>query len=153
MAGLGETLRQARLDRGLSLEDAEKATRIRKRHLQALEDEDFGRLPDGVYVKGFIRLYAPYLGLNPSDLLNLLPTETRRRRVQPLPNLAGPPPRIGSWLLGLLVVLLMAVGGYYLYQFQKDITPPTLGASVPLPTQSPTSSPTPRRSSSACSSS
>ncbi|MBI2906560.1 MAG: helix-turn-helix domain-containing protein [Chloroflexi bacterium] len=144
MAGLGETLRQARLDKGLSLDDAEKATRIRKKHLKALEEEDFSRLPETVYVRGFIRLYAQHLGLDVSELLSLLPREPRAKRIQPLPNLPGPPPRVGSWLLGLVVIALMGVGGYYLYKFQKEFVPPTAGASIPLPTSSPTPTRTPR---------
>jgi len=64
--GVGERLRNARQARGLAFEDAEAATRIRRRYLEALEDEAFDELPGATYVKGFLNSYASYLGL-PAD--------------------------------------------------------------------------------------
>ena len=61
---LGETLRQARLDKGVSLADAARDTRIRRSYLEALEAEDLAALPPPVYTRGFLRTYAEYLGLN-----------------------------------------------------------------------------------------
>jgi cytoskeletal protein RodZ len=72
MGSLGETLRQARLNRGASLADAERETRIRRKYLEALEAEDYGALPATVYTRGFIRTYARYLGLDPESTLDLL---------------------------------------------------------------------------------
>ncbi|WP_427854584.1 helix-turn-helix domain-containing protein [Desulfotomaculum copahuensis] len=57
-------LREARLARGISLADAEEATKIRGRYLEALEKEAFDVLPGRVYVKGFLRNYARFLGLD-----------------------------------------------------------------------------------------
>jgi cytoskeleton protein RodZ len=67
--GVGATLKRARRERGLSLEDVEEATKIRSRYLQALEGEDFGALPDPVYVRGFVRTYADFLGLDGEELV------------------------------------------------------------------------------------
>lgn len=67
--GIGDTLRDARQQRGLSLEDAAAETRIRATHLAALEQEEFARLGGDVYVRGFIRSYAKLLGLDPAPLL------------------------------------------------------------------------------------
>ncbi len=64
MTILGETLRAARQAKGTTLGQAEAATRIRSRHLQALEGEAWASLPDSLYVKGFLRSYARYLGLD-----------------------------------------------------------------------------------------
>jgi len=71
MGELGELLRSAREARGISLEQAEEATRIRKAYLEALEAEDFARMPAQVYVRGFLRNYALYLGLDPEEVLAL----------------------------------------------------------------------------------
>jgi cytoskeletal protein RodZ len=71
MGSLGETLRQARLDRGVSLLDAEQETHIRRRYLEALEMEDYAVLPATVYARGFVRTYARYLGLDPEATLDL----------------------------------------------------------------------------------
>lgn len=67
--GIGETLRAARCEQGLSLSDAAGATRIRERYLSALEDDEFEVLGEDVYVRGFLRNYARYLGLDPGPLL------------------------------------------------------------------------------------
>ena len=64
MFQIGTSLREARLRQGLDLLDAETATKIRSKYLQALEDEQFDVLPAPTYVKGFLRNYAEYLGLD-----------------------------------------------------------------------------------------
>ncbi len=63
---LGEWLRQRREELGISLEQAEVETRIRRRYLVALETEDLASLPDPVVGRGFLRNYAAYLDLDPS---------------------------------------------------------------------------------------
>ncbi len=64
MFEIGSTLRQARERRQIGLDQAESETKIRSRYLRALEDEDFNVLPGPTYVKGFLRTYADYLGLD-----------------------------------------------------------------------------------------
>src|SRR5712692_793501 len=64
-------LRTAREAKGVSLAQAEAATMIRRAYLQALEDDDYHTLPGAVYVKGFLRNYAVYLGLDPSHVLSV----------------------------------------------------------------------------------
>lgn len=71
MAGEGKILRAAREERGWTLMDAEEATKIRTRYLQALENEDYAVLPGSAYIKGFLRTYAKQLGLNPDMLVGL----------------------------------------------------------------------------------
>ena len=67
MDRFGATLRQAREARKLSLEDVALATKIGVRFLKALEDEDFAKLPGGVFNKSFARAYARELGLNEEE--------------------------------------------------------------------------------------
>ena len=64
MFEIGGSLREARLKRGLTAADVQKAIRIRDRYLQALEEERWELLPGDAYVKGFLRTYADYLGLD-----------------------------------------------------------------------------------------
>lgn len=66
MFEIGESLREARLKRNLTPADVQKAIRIRDRYLQALEEERWELLPGDAYVKGFLRTYADYLGLDGS---------------------------------------------------------------------------------------
>jgi hypothetical protein len=61
---IGNSLREARLRRGVDFAQAELATKIRGKYLRALEEEQFAVLPAETYVKGFLRTYAEYLGLD-----------------------------------------------------------------------------------------
>jgi cytoskeleton protein RodZ len=134
-AKIGAVLEKARKQRGLTLDEAEYATKIRKRYLDGLEREDFGVLPDAVYTRGFLKTYANYLGLDGEDLARQLRDRRRSRRERtfaygapktsefdkPLINpgeLNGEKRRGISWptVLNLLVALLLVaaiVGSLY----------------------------------------
>jgi cytoskeleton protein RodZ len=75
VADIGRALRNARLQRGLTIEQAAQDTRISARFLEALETEDFDSLPAPVYVRGFLRSYANYLRLDPAPMLATLARE------------------------------------------------------------------------------
>lgn len=64
MFEIGNSLREARVRQGVGLPEAEQATKVRGKYLRALEDERFDLLPGQTYVKGFLRAYAEYLGLD-----------------------------------------------------------------------------------------
>ena len=64
MFEIGNSLREARLRQGLEFPEIEHATKVRSKYLRALEDEEFDILPAQTYVKGFLRTYAEYLGLD-----------------------------------------------------------------------------------------
>ena len=64
MFEIGNSLREARLRRELDFPELEQGTKIRAKYLRALEDENFDQLPTSTYVKGFLRTYADYLGLD-----------------------------------------------------------------------------------------
>ena len=64
MFEIGNSLREARLRRHIEFSDAEHGTKIRGKYLRALEDERFELLPSHTYIKGFLRSYAEYLGLD-----------------------------------------------------------------------------------------
>lgn len=64
MFEIGNTLREARLRKGLGILECEDQTKIRAKYLRALEDEEFDALPSGTYVRGFLRTYAESLGLD-----------------------------------------------------------------------------------------
>jgi cytoskeletal protein RodZ len=79
-AKIGRFLEQARKERGLSLEEVEQATKIRKRYLAGLEREDYALLPDAVYAQGFLKTYANYLGLDGEALSRQLKSRRKPRR-------------------------------------------------------------------------
>ena len=66
MFEIGASLREARTRRGLSLDDVTAGLRIRERYVTALEEERWELLPGEAYAKGFLRMYAEFLGLDGS---------------------------------------------------------------------------------------
>ncbi len=64
MFEIGNSLREARLRKELDFPELEQGTKIRAKYLRALEDENFDQLPASTYIKGFLRTYADYLGLD-----------------------------------------------------------------------------------------
>jgi cytoskeleton protein RodZ len=77
---IGEVLEKARKERGLTLEEVEHATKIRKRYLVGLEREDYRVLPDTVYARGFLKTYANYLGLDGEGLAREFKDRRKPRR-------------------------------------------------------------------------
>ena len=88
--GMGVELRDARIARGMTLEDAQRSTRIARRYLQALEEEDFEALPAPVFARGFLRSYSQYLGLDPTTLIDKFPGQPRPPDAFPAPGDAAP---------------------------------------------------------------
>jgi hypothetical protein len=62
---IGNSLREARERQGLGYPEIESATKIRAKYIRALEEEDFTAIPGDAYIRGFLRTYADYLGLDP----------------------------------------------------------------------------------------
>ena len=150
MFEIGGSLREARLKRGLSPADVQKAIRIRDRYLQALEEERWELLPGDAYVKGFLRTYADFLGLDGSlyvdeynsryarhDEPTLVPERFERRR------------HSGGGLLRPLVVVAVvvavvaAVAAWQLSGSSggKQGAPPTTTAPPPTTTAPATTTP------------
>ncbi|MCQ4087251.1 helix-turn-helix domain-containing protein [Saccharibacillus sp. JS10] len=75
MSDLGQQLKEARLQKGLSLEDVQEVTKIRKRYLEAIEQGDFKVLPGSFYVRAFIKTYAEAVDLDPEALLQNHPKD------------------------------------------------------------------------------
>jgi cytoskeleton protein RodZ len=115
---IGASLRDARLRQGLDFPEVEHGTKIRAKYLRAIEDEEFDVLPSETYVKGFLRSYAEYLGLDGQPYVDEYtsrhtvgdagpePGQTRPRR-----SVAARPTRRAQAnvaLAGLLAIALVA---------------------------------------------
>lgn len=118
MGDLGNLLRSAREKKSLSLEQVEADTRIRYKFLLALEEEDYQALPAPAYVRGFLKTYAAYLGLDPQQVLALYDATggaSGRAQLPSLPLVEVPMEgRRSLWpvIMGLAIVagvLLLAV--------------------------------------------
>lgn len=64
MDSVGQLLKEKRLERGLVLEDVADAMKIRRKYIEALENGNYSEIPDKVYTKSFLKIYADYLGLD-----------------------------------------------------------------------------------------
>jgi cytoskeletal protein RodZ len=154
MAGFGETLRQARAHKGVTLKEAEQATRINRHHLAALEEEDFGALPPLIYQRGIVRNYAVYLDLDPSKLLGMFEeaqgttTATTSGGVAPVPPIDMPSHWAPNFAIIAFAVVLSAIvfaWGYSIYvappgedptaTVESSNTP--LASNIDLPTELP----------------
>lgn len=74
---VGEILRRARMQKGLSVTEAATYLFIREQHLESLERSDFDALPGRVYVIGFVRTYAEFLGLDGARVIHLLKRQSQ----------------------------------------------------------------------------
>ncbi|MDQ0286345.1 cytoskeletal protein RodZ [Desulfofundulus luciae] len=127
---IGNMLREARQARGLSLEQVEEETKIRRKYLEALEEEAFDVLPGRVYVRGFLRNYARFLGLNAEALVarfeEMLPLEEIPPVTQPLPGsekklrLSLPFGRIVYVVTGLVLAVLLLWGAGWVAGLTRD---------------------------------
>lgn len=119
---IGDKLMKAREALGLSLEEVEEETKIRRKYLKALEEERFQVLPGPVYAKAFLKNYARFLQL---DVEELLAEFSRRFKTEPVQETPGEDPgertsrivpeKKGRRLYLALAVLVvgLAVSAYY----------------------------------------
>ncbi|HAI20757.1 MAG TPA: DUF4115 domain-containing protein, partial [Clostridiales bacterium UBA8153] len=119
MMSSGQKLRQARLERGLSMEQAQEDTKIRRRHLEALENDEPDPGVGRVYYRAFLRAYATYLGLDPGPLLEeFAPVEP-----EPEPEEAPVPVRRRSNVTALLLVVALLAGGFLVFRWLTVVNP------------------------------
>lgn len=139
--------------RGVSLGEISDTTKISLRTLEALEANEFEKLPGGIFTRSFIRAYAKYIGLDEEavmaefQLVAPAPDQTDLHRM----NQQRPPrPQQGSRgrLIGLLIALLLLILGFgvyrYAYHFPRLLPSPRAASPAPSPTTAPPpSSPVP----------
>jgi hypothetical protein len=133
--GIGTALREARETRGITLQKASRETRIHTDYLTALERESYDALRAEVYVRGFLRSYSSYLGLDADKVLTVYDRRTPSAAPIPPDPLPGTTkrglgvPRRGvvSWKLavGLAVVLLGVFGAVGLLTGSEKALPTT----------------------------
>jgi Helix-turn-helix domain len=124
--GIGQSLREARLARGTTLEAVEAKTRIRTRYLRALENERFDELPGEAYAKGFLRTYADHLGLDGQEFLAAYRAHARavaEPAVVPRAQRAYDPPRTGPALAGAVAAVLLTALSLAAWRLGDDEPP------------------------------
>ena len=141
MASFGESLRREREMRGVTLEEIFATTKINLRFLQALEAEDFAKLPGGIFTRSFLRAYASYLGLDTERVLAeyqlVAPPAPEGASKAGVTTLAsghrGSLTRFMPWLVA--VPLLAA--GYALHRYSHPTQEITANVAVTAPVPSP----------------
>jgi cytoskeletal protein RodZ len=111
MKNMGETLREAREERGLSLEAVSKETNIVEAYLDALEKENFSVFPSKTYAMGFLRNYGDFLGLDTAELLSQFHSLEVVEDNKALEALLTRPKHFPRWLIVLIVVVVLGGGG------------------------------------------
>jgi cytoskeleton protein RodZ len=106
---IGNSLREARLRQGFELPRVEADTKIRAKYLRALEDERFEVLPGDTYVKGFLRTYAEYLGLDGQLYVDEYNSRFAREEEYPAPSPAARRPRARRVESNFVVVALAGI--------------------------------------------
>lgn len=109
----GSVLRRCREFHGLTLEEASETTKIGITHLKALEEDKIGEFANQAYLKGFLRIYATYLGLNSDDVARmyekLFGTQGEKPDTQTSLSPTRPPRRLLSLKKLLFPALLLAL--------------------------------------------
>ncbi|MGZ0040834.1 helix-turn-helix domain-containing protein [Paenibacillus ottowii] len=153
MSELGQQLKEARLQKGLSLDDVQEMTKIRKRYLEAIETGDYKVLPGSFYVRAFIKTYAETVGLDPDEILeghqSNVPEPEPEAVMEPVTQKrSSRPATIGNlkWLPTALMwlFLVLIVGVIYAYWVSNNhSTPKTAENTTPITTPSTTPNTTP----------
>ncbi len=144
METVGEILLSEREKRGLTVKDVEAATSIRALYISAIENNNFTVIPGEVYLKGFIRNYANYLGLNGQEMVDLY----RKQQLPPSETFAEPPmpetdaspaaANSGSfgtkWVILGAAAVILAAGAWWLTT-GKESNPVQPKAGIPAPAQ------------------
>jgi len=134
----GEKLQQARVEKGLSLEDVARATKIKTQFLSYIEDGEYQKLPSPSYAHGFVRNYARFLELPDEEILALfrrefdedkayriLPKGLEEKQEFPLFKF-----KIRQ-AVALSVVVLLFFSGYLLWQYRDAFLNPPLEITSP----------------------
>jgi cytoskeleton protein RodZ len=161
MNSIGETLRRERLKRKLDLQGVSSELKISPRLLAAIEDENFDKLPGGVFTRSFIRQYARLLGLDEDEISNEL--QRLLEPQAPVPQPPQPPakptgiplPRVEEWetareqrfqwskslpALAMVLVIMLVCSAVYSW-WQRSRRPVVAHDSKPAPVQTSATSP------------
>lgn len=156
MQTLGELLRDEREKKGLSIKEIEAAISIRSFYINAIEEGNYNLVPGEVYLKGFIRNYANYLGLNGQEMVDLYRQSQKpgtpatltvapdtvetlaEKSEQPLKNNN----KSGKWLMiGLLAVCVAGSAWWLLNSPKQAAEPPQANKQIQTNPTSPSQPP------------
>lgn len=121
--------------RGVTLQEISAATKISVRFLKSLENEDFSRLPGGLFNRSFVRAYARYLGMDEDPLVEEYHLAAKAKGEVDVPQFSPPktysrPKRYShNTLLGVLVAAALLITGYALWRHYRQPAPTAVTAA------------------------
>lgn len=130
LKNLGETLKQKRKERNLSLKEVENATSIRMSYLQSIEEGDFKKLISPVYAQGFIRQYASFLDVDGESIIREHPEFFNRHEEQEFTygigtlEMRGTPGSHVKWIpnaVWVVAFVLILIVAWYFARFLEVI--------------------------------
>jgi len=142
---VGERLRRARLDAGKTLDQLATDTKIQLWILEAIERDDFSRVPGGVFVRGYLTAFARGVGLNPSEVLTAYSPEIAPQPAPPPPVLPPPDPnevtRTPLWQYAVIVAMVLGAMALWRNMTRTDhdmaaiptSPPPVSAPTTPVP--------------------
>ncbi len=147
MSNVGSILKKVRESREISLEKVAAHTKISLLHLKAIEENNWNVLPASPYVKGFLRIYATYLGLDPTRIIEEYENELKKEKVFSLqvPKRKGWHwPRALFWFILFVLVSVGLILWYWSPERKIKTTSQTQSLS-PIPKNLTSSLPTERK--------
>ena len=149
MIGVGSALRSAREGRSRTIDEAARDTKIRSEYLEALESESFDTLMGDAHVRGFLRSYSQYLGLDPDKVLAAYSRSAGEQEASSLPEPSLEADRPSSplnvinmsrsWALaGTVALMVMVLFAMFGFLSRSHMTPPPAPLSSDPPSIVPT---------------
>jgi len=143
-ASIGEKLRLEREAHGIALRDISEQTRISMRYLEAIETDDYRRLPGGIFNRSFIRAYAKFIGFNEQEAIEEY-TRTLREHGEPEEDDSPKPfttlvytddggsrSPLMTLLLAIIILAVLSLGVWAgLYFYNRRLAPRTSQRAAP----------------------
>jgi cytoskeletal protein RodZ len=145
----GSSLRRERELRFIELEEVAQATMINLRFLEAIENDDFGSLPHSTFVRGFLRAYAKYIGLDQDEVVtdyeHYLQSLEEEEGVPEPTDLKSQPNNYPNFKVWGIAVFVLLVGGLLLYLALRNREPTVSPGLFPEQPREATVAPSPER--------
>jgi len=142
---IGKVLKNARMAKNISLDKASKETRISQSYLKSIEEDDFSRIPGDVVLKGFIRVYCDFLGIDPKPLIAELTPKTKKEKKDAVVQKKAKSPAFDSERflkvsVSVIVLILIFAGffsflGYFINSVRnsRQLKPPVANTLKAVP--------------------
>src|SRR5262245_19840762 len=132
---IGTKLRDARLDRNLTLHDISRVTKISVRLLDSIDRDDLAAMPGDFFARAFLRAYAAEVGLDPAEIVGEYVKQLAPATVQPVEPpqaTAAPDAHVRRLAFALAVCVTTALGAWgFVYAYQRQSRNTSAAASSP----------------------